>query len=553
MRNSVYILILLSVALVACNDDMFNVPTISKEGDGNLVATRAIIQTTSPVFDWEDNASIALFGYRNVILPWYNAADANIPSEILEDYKKEDGWELVYNLCTESAAATYGKYYLIFYNKLRGILRVFYYDIYDVTTANTTFWQLSFTKPTSMLNSIGHFTTPMNTNSTFNVYTTNISSVESKGISRGWNCFDVELCYDPNSSSVAQKMGIRSYDVTQGKITTRGSLQLDSEGTIVSTGTAPRFPVLSNMIDAGVSGFGKELGKFVHNKLDSAKMSPLISTPISEIVSTGSEGLLKSGINFLFGSFLTKKTTTTQTLKIRTTGTIEAKSDFTMNSNTNINPLVSLVSPGSQVESTDYFLPSYNEPLGVWNLVDAPLLRLSSGVIWEKNDHALPSVPSEEYIYTRLYKLVGGTVQINPAVLNCISDWKVSYKLMYYESLKKDVLWGKKFFPNYGYAWDHAPDVSGKKVYDDNGDVFLADPDLSGFVNYHGYNAQDVSRGKKEMWFQDNVPVENPNFVIKVMVTLYPKSPYNTTPIVSTRTYLPEYKIDKNLLSPVGW
>ena len=29
----------------------------------------------------------------------------------------------------------------------------------------------------------------------------------------------------------------------------------------------------------------------------------------------------------------------------------------------------------------------------------------------------------------------------------------------------------------------------------------------------------------------------NDNFHVKVTVTLYPKSPYNTTPIVSTRTF----------------
>ena len=551
MKNIIHILILLSVTLVACNDDMFNVPAISKEGDGNLVATRAIIQTTSPVFDWEDNTSIALFGYRNVILPWYNAADANIPSEILEDYKKEDGWELVYNLCTESAAATYGKYYLIFYNKLRGILRVFYYDIYDVTTANTTFWQLSFTQPTSMLNSIGHFTTPQNTNSTFNVYTTNISSVESKGISRGWNCFDVELCYDPNSSSVAQKMGIRSYDVTQGQITMTGSLQLDSEGTIVSTGTAPRFPVLSNMIDAGVSGFGKELGKFVHNKLDSAKMSPLISTPISEIVSTGSEGLLKSGINFLFGSFLTKKTTTTQTLKVRTTGTIVENGKLLINSNTNINPLVSLVSPGSQVESTDYFLPSYNEPLGVWNLSEAPVITFSSGAIWSKDSD------ERSYSYTRIVRTNPVNVIVNPAAMACFSKYEVDYELMYYKQFGGNYHWGKDmFFPNYSYAssFDVPPIIGNEVCNDDGGNVFLDRPRYSyDRVSSHSNNADDYSRRKKEIWFEDNIPVKNPNYVIKVMVTFYPKEPYDTTPIVSSRTYIPKYETQKDLINPNGW
>lgn len=204
------------------------------------------------------------------------------------------------------------------------------------------------------------------------MYTTNISSVEAKGITRGWNCFDVELCYDPNSVSIAQKMGIRSYDVTQGKINIIGGIQLESEGTIVSTSQTPALPALSNIIKTGVSAFGKSVKKFISNKLDSAKISPPYGTAIAEIISSGNTGLIKSGINLIFGSFLGKKTTTTQTLKVQTTGQIKNEGNFITNFNSNINPLVNLIFPGSEVESTDYFLPSYNEPLGLWNVAETP-------------------------------------------------------------------------------------------------------------------------------------------------------------------------------------
>lgn len=514
------------------------------------VTTKAITQTTSPTFDWENTSSIMLDGYGSQILPWYNATDTNIPSELLEDYKKEDGWEMVYNLCTPSAASTYGKYYLIFYNKLRGILRVFYYNVYNSTPATTTLWQLSFTRPTSMLNSVGHFTIPMPTNSTMYTYTTNISSVEAKGISRGWNCFDVELCYDSNTISIVQKMAIRSYDVTQGKLTLSGDLKMDSEGTIVSTSTEPRFPILSGMINAGVTGFGGSVSKMVSNKLDSAKISPLISMPITEIVSSGVTGFVKSGINLIFGSFLGKKATTTQTLKVRTTGQIQTNGELSFNSNSNIKPIANLVCPGSKVESSDFFLPSYNEPLGVWNLKEPPVVILSSGAVWVENGEC-------DYQYTRLVDVAPiREIVLNPAVKECFSKYDISYILMYYDSFGGSKRWGSEmFFPEYGYTYmNYTTPIVGNLLFNDDGNRFLLNPHTSNErLRGYPYQAVDYTRRGKVIKFLDNIPIENPNYVVKVTVTFYPKAPYDTTPIVSSRTYIPQYVVDKNLLDPRTW
>ncbi len=520
----------------------------------NLVAdkviTKAITQSTSPTFDWEDTPFIMLDGYGSQILPWYNATDTTIPTELLEDYKKEDGWEMVYNLCTPSDLTTYGKYYLIFYNKLRGILRVFYYNIYNTTSANTTFWQLSFTRPTSMLNSIGHFTMPININDVQSTYTTNLSSIETKAISRGWNCFDVELCYDPNSTSIAQKMGIKSYDVTQGKLTLTGDLKMDSEGTIVTTSSVPRFPILSGMITAGVTGFGGSISKIVSSKLDSAKISPLISMPVTEIISSGVTGLVKSGINLIFGSFLGKKATTTQTLKVRTTGQIQTNGEFSFNSSSNINPIVNLVCPGSKVESSDSFLPSYNEPLGVWNLKEAPIVTLSSGAVWVKREEF-------DYQYTRLVDVKPiREIVVNPAVKECFSKYDISYELMYYKSFGGSERWGSEmFFPEYGYTYmNYTTPIVGNLLFNDDGNCFLLNPHTSQEkVRSYPYQAVDYTRRGKVIKFLDNIPIENPNYVVKVMVTFYPKAPYNTTPIVSSRTYIPQYVVDKNLLDPTTW
>lgn len=543
MRNSYILLILL---LCSCSAE--NISPLNEISTNRKIDSRAIEQTVSPTLIWEDTIAISLSGYNDVILPWYNASDANIPNELLEDYQKRDGWELVYNLCSPSAATSYGKYYLIFYNKLRGILRVFYYNIYDTSLASTTFWQLAFTKPTAMLNNIGHFTIPANVNNTNMTYTTNITRVESKAISRGWNCFDVELTYDPNTTSQNTKFGISSHNVIQGTLNIQGSLLFESEGTIVSTGSTPRFPILSGMIDAGISGFGESVKNMVTKDLDSAKISPLISGPVANIISKGATGLLESGINWVFGSFLTKKTTTTQTLKVKTTGTITENGTFGINSSSNIPPLVNLVCPGTKLENSDYFLPSYNEPLGLWNLTEAPTVSFSSGAIWEKSEG------SSSYTYNRIVKANPVNVIVNPYAEKYFSRYTVEYRLMYYKRFDGDDNWGKEYNDFYYSNSQYIPPIEGKKIYDDGKNVFLDSPYFSyGGVYQHHHLAIDCSREEREIWFLNNVPIENPNYVVKVMVTFYPKEPYDTTPIISSRTYIPQYIIEEGLVDPNGW
>lgn len=165
----------------------------------------------------------------------------------------------------------------------------------------------------------------------------------------------------------------------------------------------------------------------VASDLDSAKISPLISTPVANIISKGATGLLESGINWVFGAFLTKKTTTTQTLKVKTTGTITEDGTFSINSNSNIPSLINLACPGAELEESDYFLPSYDEPLGLWNLSDRPTVSFSSGAIWEKYDG------SSSYTYTRIVKANPVNIVINPFAEKYFSKYTVDYQLMYYK------------------------------------------------------------------------------------------------------------------------
>lgn len=524
--------------------------------------TSSAIHIVSPYFDWESTYFIELNNYQKVILPWYNTAETQIPDEFLTDYQRKEGWELVYNLCNSSDVVTQGKYYLIFYNKLRGILRVFYYNIHNTTTASTTFWQLSFNRNTSLLNAIEHFAEACDRKNTTSVYTTNLTSVESKSISRGWNCFDVELCYDPTLSSSPLRMGIRSYDLTYKEITLQSAIDLNSEGTIVSTTTTPKNSHIVNGINSGIQLAGKEVGNLVSDKLKKFFRSEKLQEAAVNAINGGATSLIKAGINLLFGSFLSKQEQTTQTLSIKTTGRLKTTGSITYLSNTNINPVVNLVVPGTPLGNSDFFIPSYNQPLGLWTLETAPILSLSSVVIWDRDNDSCgrnrvcESSNGNPYNFSRLLRLEKINVLVNPTVKDCFSKYDVKTDVMYYPIYNGDSQWGRNLYHSKNSVVGHAsyPEVKGTEVYNDGSIIIWENPNYFHHNETHyDYSARSCHRGEREVWYKDNTPVYDCNFVVKVTVTFYPKDPYDTTPIVSTRTFVPQYRLDKNLHSPLGW
>lgn len=192
--------ILISFIFSSCENDSFletenpndaprNKPELRAEfsHDGEAINNKEL-QT-----NWESVTRIDLNGKLGYVQPpWVSPND--IPASYAKDIKKSDGWNMLSHtmLDVNSAQANY----MIFYNKYRGVLKVFYYNPQAQNNQNLV-WVIEADEPTSILpsNTLVHG----NLNSRYQYATTSNSlhnSVANFGhLVKGWNMFTLELPY----------------------------------------------------------------------------------------------------------------------------------------------------------------------------------------------------------------------------------------------------------------------------------------------------------------------------------------------------------------------
>lgn len=531
----------LLVFAIACTDNMdeFIMSDIY-----STVTTRSITPEVSPYFNWQDTAFINLEGIsKPVTLPWYSGAATSIPNFILSDYKAEDGWKLLYNFCSPSQSSQEGKYYLIFYNIFSGRLRGFVYNNNDVTNANTTFWRLTFNVPTQLANDFGNVTYAQDTIiNNAESYVTNLSNTDIKSLTRGWNAFEFDLLsYDKDIAQKNVAMRFDLYDVDKNQISIAGDLKLNSEGTIVTVTKVPDKGAAEKRKEK-IEALGDAAKKYFENR-DGAKTRIGAVTIIS---------LLAKGANLIVDKFSAKKTsdiTSNSSIKITTTGKVNLTGSMTSQHQSNILPLTRLMVPGSTPTIEDIFLPSYNEPIGVWTLENAPLVNpaLYKEIgYWESPvpDPRLKGDFVNAYMYAYDYfKLDSSSVNviINPAILPLIERYTVDFNLIYQEKASRPM----DFMIHSGLAVG----VMGKLVYFSSTDTLKilkgdGSTDNHFFQIFPSPKSQVINRklthSIKKMKSRELSSYMLNKLKVRVTVTLYPKSPYNTIPYVTTRTFTPK-------------
>ena len=354
-------------------------------------------------------------------------------------------------------------------------------------------------------------------------------------------------------------MSIAAYSISESDIKIKGGIELASEGSIVTKGNSnPWTGPAGNVLNNAVQGAGKVGKDSISAWLTKKQILPnILASTAFNIISGGTSELIKYGINLAVGSFFGKMgtpTTTTQDLRFKTNGTAKFEGSITTPAGSEITPVGNLVIPGTPTTATDHFLPSFNEPLGAWNLKRQPIMKMSDMIQWQfirylddvyPPEDNFPGVPGEtlrdaEYRYYRNVYLDESSIQvsINPSISGNIEKYETSYELINYPIFNKNSNWRE------GYVNNTFPKIEGELIYNDTKTQILRHPRVVPYTTVRMANF--IFRGGKCVYnpnLEYTNRVENANYVVKVTVILYPKHPYNRTPIVMTRSYLPKYEI----------
>ena len=532
MKIKFFFLFLLGVILYSsCQEDKFDLDSsILLE---NSPLTRSITPQVSKVFDWEDTTKVMLLGHGLVTLPWYSGASTSIPDYILKDYKSADGWTMLYNFCSDPASAQVGAYYLMFYNYFTGIYRVYFYNVNNTTTAGTTLWRVSFDNECAFFTTQGNYTQPLNSPTIIpDMYISNISSLPAKSLTRGWNCFDFEMLYDPNVVNKSLRMNIGVYDIKTDSIKLMGMLSLDSEGTIITKVTSNPS---SSFINKTATVAGKAAGDYIQKQIGKNE-----SRVGSGIIAAGVSELVKAGVNLLGKSFLGKNSKTnisTQDLRIQTKGEVDLNGQITNVQQSNILPIANIKVPGAKSFIEDNYLPAFDSPLGVWNLSSAPVAEISDlgtlelvevGGIYDSQFTV--TLRCKRHIFLNK-ESVRSLVKINPILLPMIEKYEVVAELC--------------------CDWQYARGSREATYYGGHNVSF--DSNICWGITFWQQdrsvlkNSQIAIRLRREFIMNLNITDLTPLYpcYIKVTVILYPKAPYDTREIYSTKTFRPEFRLRK--------
>lgn len=559
----------LLVFAIACTDntDEFVTNKVYQE-----TITRTVPSEVSPYFNWEDIGFIPLIGLQGVVtLPWYSGATTSIPDCILKDYKAVDGWKMIYNFCTGSGNLQEDKFYLIFYNIFSGRLRTFVYNNNDVTSANTTLWKLSFNNKTTLLNDLSAISYAQDTiTEQKEVYITNITKTPVKSLTRGWNSFDVDfLMYDKDLPDKNIAMSIDLYDTKQEQIKLAGKISMESEGTMVTV-TKTETTSEPKALKKAVEFIGKSAKDFYTNLFDNEGTSSTYSSEtrsigVGALIAGVTSKIIDKGGNWLVKKFSSKKeetlSTSTSDIKITSNGTVQIEGNITSQQQANILPISRLMIPGSKPTIEDIILPSYNEPIGVWNLKTTPVIR--PGLYGERMFREIKEISSKGVVKgimcTKAFMGLESSsveVMINPSILSCLEKYTVDVKLLIEQ--KTAINSKNEFFERFCKGlyknilyFSKSDSILVLQPWSNN--IFECGRVLGSYespflLNRTLYEAQvrgGVYYGKTKVGL--NTPTGGlfsrfmRQMVVKVTVTLYPKAPFNKTPYVTTRTFIPKY------------
>jgi hypothetical protein len=376
--------------------------------------------------DWENIDYMPMpSGQPAVFVPWASGASRQFTADLANDYKKSDGWELVYN--TFNTTTLQDKLYFILYNKYRGILRMYYYlpSTTNLIPSSNIVHKLaiegSYAASSPMMNLAGTEIADYGTNVKF------ASAVEQWQVAPAtWYLFEYELAYDKNMSTKSFSTLNFIWPITTNQIT-QVNIQGKIEGTLTGNISVPG-------VDLTISpSFTNNRGSInIKGDGDVEKVKPSISTQlydnlkglVTKNLTSVAGGLIENVLGGIFGG---KKDANADNVNLKINATVGLTG--TLTSNVLLSSTAFSV-PGYDQTNTPGFAPAYNNPLGVYYISSKPTVieTIHNTTVLDANGN-----PIRQYVYEP--DPSSFSMDFNPAVLTIADIANIKYEVVasYYD------------------------------------------------------------------------------------------------------------------------
>lgn len=230
-------------------------PNQSHYYDNNGIITRAPIEGTD--FDWEHADYMPTHPTQiRIPVPWKGSGSITMTYgiDIAYDFKKIDGWTMLYNSFDPNYEGELTNPYFILYNKYNGILRIYFYLTTDFISPSSYIQDgiaiISNGYSSNLLNFLGNGIIDLNKPNTLTY-----SQIQGKNnltaplATNRWYLLQYELAYDPNLKNVDYKdiqfaWYLNYYNIDE--ISLYGESHGELEGTIGSSSQNNKTKIETN-------------------------------------------------------------------------------------------------------------------------------------------------------------------------------------------------------------------------------------------------------------------------------------------------------------------
>lgn len=546
MNSLLTISVVLIVCFIGCSSE--EMPQIATQLNNDYASsTRAQLDFNN---NWEYFSKVVTSNGSLIWTPWSSDAVGEFDRNCGKDIKKEDGWVLIKNTCDEYPIHIDSVHLLVFYNKKSGDLKIFYYNQASFIRHSTGIWNFGFKNIQGITNSLNEISLPtyiqFDNSDKYTWITTPSTEHERKYFNIGWNCAIIpNLAYDPKAEG-HQELVIS----TKGSEVTISDLQLETlgsyEGVIITNGV--RNP-LENMQKTLITHTGEKASEWIKEQIGKKNL-------FTKLMTTGVKGLIKAGVNLItrnfFGSF-SESTSAIQNLRM----TSKLNTKGTVTSITNVQTgIVAKSIPIGKLDTGVEF--------GVWNLSDNPTVYLHPvGVIYslangfESDDNL--------YAFTNSGKYKTELVVNTQLRLNMIKCWTECDLITYIPSDNGTYPLPLKEITDFGSIGSYAggtgvfPYFEDKdKLYKDSKHILYKGMHFnSGYYRlWNKYYKDKFSPVFKYIYAPSNDDIRRGgSFIVNskgiyVQVSFYAITKFSNKidTIVNTRTYLPKFEWDPDLV-----